>query len=125
HWKQSAGKARGIHRSGYCHRTRSIVSRSPGGTPSSLVALACSYETLQLWPQGTAWRPSLEGWIGRLGYSASLHDQLYNMRLGEQGLLIHPARATLEKRTQLLPAMAVASCVHEVSLLSYLGQNVN
>ena len=93
--------------------------------PAAWLRWPVSYETLQLWPQGTAWRPSLEGWVGRLGYSASLHDQLYNMRLGEQGLLIHPARATLEKRTQLLQAMAVAPSVDEVSLLSYLGQNVN
>ena len=93
--------------------------------PAAWLRWPVSYETLQLWPQGTAWRPSLEGWIGRLGYSASLHDQLYNMRLGEQGLLIHPARATLEKRTQLLQAMAVAPSVDEVSLLSYLGQNAS
>ncbi|TMC96929.1 MAG: hypothetical protein E6J11_11225 [Chloroflexi bacterium] len=93
--------------------------------PAAWLRWPVSYETLQLWPQGTAWRPSLEGWVGRLGYCASLHDQLYNMRLGEQGLLIHPARATLEKRTQLLQAMAVAPSVDEVSLLSYLGQNAS
>src|SRR5207302_8729658 len=80
-------------------------------SPAAWLRWPVSYETLQLWPQGTAWRPSLEGWSGRIGYSASLHDQPYNIRLGKQGLLIHPARASLEKTTNILYAMAVAPSV--------------
>lgn len=93
--------------------------------PGAWLRWPASRETLQLWPQGTAWSPSLEGWVGRLGYSASLTDQLYSIRLGERGELVHPALADLTERTRLLEAMMIAPSVVEALLLSYLEQYVS
>ncbi len=93
--------------------------------PRAWLRWPVSREMLQLWPQDTALRPFFEGWVGRLGFGASLTDQLNSIRLGEQGALMHSARAILLERTRLLEAMKVAPSVVEALLLSYLEHSVS
>src|SRR5437763_529279 len=84
-----------------------------------------AHDTVQAWQQGSTQAPALDGWVGRLGYGASLMDQLQHVRLGEDGVLVHPARSALEAQAGLLHAMAVATMVDEVMLAKYLWERVS
>ncbi|MDQ6662028.1 MAG: hypothetical protein M3Z24_13830, partial [Chloroflexota bacterium] len=77
-------------------------------------------DTAQTWPQGNSRRPICEGWVGRVGYGATLRGQLHEVHFAEDGQLIHPVRAKLESQTLLLSSMANASSVDEVQLTAYL-----
>lgn len=83
-------------------------------------------ETVSTWQAGADAgssvnrKPSLEGWVGRLGYGATLVGQLREIHLGEQGGLRHEARAALETRTQLIRAMQQADQPDAVTLEAYL-----
>jgi len=84
-----------------------------------------SRETTVAWQSSNAWRPALEGWVGRLGYGATLSGQLSQIRLGEHGQLLHPLRNALEMRTQLWKEMSKATTVDEVVLAAYLQGQVS
>lgn len=77
---------------------------------------------VQEWQNETGWTPNLEGWIGRSrsGYGATLSGQLQDVRLGEDGKLIHPDRAALESRIGLLRIMKDAQSIDEATLNAYL-----
>ncbi len=77
-------------------------------------------ETLQLWQRGTAVTPVLEGWVGRLGYGATIDTQLHDLGMREDGVFMHSISAALTAQTDLLRAMSVATSVDETALLAYL-----
>ncbi|HEX9134019.1 MAG TPA: competence protein CoiA family protein, partial [Ktedonobacteraceae bacterium] len=79
-------------------------------------------ETVQEWQTETGWTPSLAGWIGRSrpGYGATLSGQLQDVRLGEDGKLIHPDRSALEGRIGLLRTMKDAQSIDAATLHAYL-----
>ncbi len=82
-----------------------------------------SRETTQAWQNGHAWHPTLDGWVGRLGYGATLSGHLSQVSLGEDGTLLkllHPLRSALEKRTRILEEMSKATTVDEAMLAAYL-----
>lgn len=81
---------------------------------------AVSREAVREWQGETGWTPALEGWVGRAGYGATLVSQLHDVRLGEKGKLLHPARSALEARTRLLRSMREAQSIDEVTLRAYL-----
>lgn len=83
-----------------------------------------SRETVQRWQSGNAPAPSLEGWVGRLGYGAVLRGCLPDVRLGEQGELLHPERLALEERARLLFQMSTCIVPDEALLAAYLRQRV-
>jgi len=83
-----------------------------------------SREMVQRWQSGNAPAPSLEGWVGRLGYGAVLRGRLSDVRLGEQGALLHPERSALEERAKLLFQMSTCVEPDEVLLAAYLRQRV-
>lgn len=100
---------------------REVMFLNPLVTPACMwLRWVVTREMVQVWQQEKGWTPALEGWVGRLGYGASLRGQLQDVRLGEQGALIHPARTVLEERTRLLHAMSMAQCVDESVLTAYL-----
>lgn len=70
------------------------------------------------------YRPSLDGWVGRTGYGATLIGSLYDIHLSEQAKLLHPARLALEERANLLQKMSMASTPDEKTLAIYLRQSV-
>ncbi|HEV2662095.1 MAG TPA: competence protein CoiA family protein [Ktedonobacteraceae bacterium] len=69
--------------------------------------------------------PTLAGWVGRLGYGATLIGALSEARIDEQGHILHPRRATIEARIQLLQSMSTASVPDESTLATYLRQTVD
>ncbi len=84
-----------------------------------------SRETTVLWQNSSGWTPRLEGWVGRCGYGATLSGQLAEIRLGDQGQLLHPSRTSLEMRTQLWREMSTATVVDEGVLATYLQGQVS
>jgi hypothetical protein len=74
--------------------------------------------------QHTTHPPSLDGWVGRTGYGATLIGQLYEVSLDAQGALIHPARTTVEARIQLLRTMQMATTLDETLLATYLRPGI-
>jgi len=71
-----------------------------------------------------AYTPSLDGWVGRLGYGATVIGALHEVHFDEQARLIHPTRATMELRTQLLHTMETATSPNEEMLAAYLRQSI-
>ncbi|MBV9227711.1 MAG: hypothetical protein JOZ18_00255 [Chloroflexi bacterium] len=69
--------------------------------------------------------PALGGWVGRMGYGATLIGSLHEIRFDEQTRLIHPIRAAMEMQARLLQAMSAASTVDEEMLRAYLHPNVS
>ena len=105
---------------------REILFLDPLVTPPhTWLRWPVSRDTLQTWQHGSVWTSVLEGWVGRLGYGASLVGQLQSVRLGERGTLVHPARSMLATRTQHFHAMDEATSVDEASLVTYLRQQVS
>ncbi|HET9919718.1 MAG TPA: competence protein CoiA family protein [Ktedonobacteraceae bacterium] len=82
-------------------------------------------EVARQWERDTAQAPSLEGWVGRLGYGATVRGRLPEVRLGEHGQLLHPVRLTLERRTRLLNQMTTAVSADEALLVSYLRSRID
>ena len=80
-------------------------------------------DTLREWQRNTIRTPLLEGWVGHLGYGALLMGRLHEVKLEEQGKLVHPARMTLEARTKLLLVMRSASSLDEKTLEAYLSHS--
>jgi Competence protein CoiA-like family len=79
-----------------------------------------SRETLKLWRLGTVLTPALEGWVGRLGYGATIDTQLHTIGLREDGVFVHGKRSILAAQTGLLQTMSAATSVDETVLLAYL-----
>lgn len=103
-----------------------VMFLDPLATPPHIwLRWPISRETVRKWELETARTPSLEGWVGRLGYGATLLGQLHDVRMGERCELIHPARSALELRTQLLHTMSIAASVDEAVLSAYLHQTLD
>jgi hypothetical protein len=69
---------------------------------------------------GPGYKPSLDGWVGRLGYGATLIGTLPEVRLDEQARLMHPVRERIEARTRLLQKMSTATSADDEALYAYL-----
>lgn len=69
--------------------------------------------------------PALDGWVGRLGYGATLISSLAEIRLDKQAHLLHPVRVAMEARMKLLQAMSAASTPDVSMLEAYLRPNVS
>lgn len=67
----------------------------------------------------------LDGWVGRVGYGVSLIGRLNDVCVSEQGMLVHPVRSQLERRTNLLRHMAEAATVDEETLTAYLNHSID
>ncbi len=70
------------------------------------------------------YRPSLDGWVGRTGYGATLIGALNDIHLSKQAKLLHPARVAMEERARLLQTMSSASAPDEKALATYMHHNV-
>jgi Competence protein CoiA-like family len=106
--------------------THEVMFLDPLVTPPCIwLRWPVSPEALQFWQKSHGKALSLEGWVGRLGYGVSLSGQLHAVRLGNNGMLFHPTRVTLEAQTQLLSTMDHATSVDEITLCTYLRHQVS
>lgn len=69
--------------------------------------------------------PVLDGWVGRLGYGATLISSLSEVRFDEQAHLLHLVRTTMEAHRQLLHTLSTATMPDAPLLEAYLRQNVS
>ena len=69
--------------------------------------------------------PTLDGWVGRLGYGATLISSLSEVRLDEQAYLLHPIRTSMEARMKLLQTLSTATTPDVSQVEAYLRQNVS
>ena len=79
----------------------------------------------QEWQNGQRNAPSLDGWVGRLGYGATLIGPLSDVRIDVQGHLLHTRRVALEEYTQLLQRMSVDATLDEAALAASLRQSID
>jgi hypothetical protein len=81
-----------------------------------------THDTVREWQRSgnTVRTPLLEGWVGHLGVGALILGRLHEVKLGENGKLLHPALTNLEARTELLRVMSIAPRVDEKIVVEYL-----
>lgn len=79
----------------------------------------------QEWQQTNKAAPALDGWVGRLGYGATLLGRLHEIHINEQASFIHPVRAAMETRSRLQQTMSEASTLDESVLTAYLHQRIS
>ena len=103
-----------------------ILFLDPLATPPRIwLRWPVTHATTQAWQNSGVWTPSHEGWVGRLGYGATLSGLLQQVKLGEQGELIHPFRSALEKQMHVWQEMGKATTIDEALLTSYLRGRVS
>lgn len=68
--------------------------------------------------------PPLDGWVGRMGYGATIVSHMQDVSLGEEGRLIHPARTALEEHIDLVQSMGSDVAIDEVKLSMYLQHHL-
>lgn len=68
---------------------------------------------------------SLDGWVGRMGYGATLISSLHDLNIDKHMKLLHPGRTAIEARNRLYHAMSDARTIDETALLTYLRQHVD
>ncbi len=68
---------------------------------------------------------TLTGWVGRLGYGATLVSELNEIRIDAEGHLLHALRTTLEEYNRLLQTMSKDRQVDEHHLTDFLSLQVS
>jgi Competence protein CoiA-like family len=68
--------------------------------------------------------PPLAGWVGRMGYGATVVSHMQDVRLGEEGGFVHPARTALETQMHLVQSMGRDDAIDETKLMKYLRQRI-
>ena len=111
---------------------RELLFLDPLVTPPRIwLRWPVSRETTLAWQKGHAWHPTLDGWVGKLGYGATLSGYLQQVSLEEEGTLLkllkllHPLRSMLENRTRVLEEMSKATVVDEATLAAYLQGQID
>ncbi len=104
---------------------REILFLDPQVTPPrTWLRWPVKRNTIQEWQNDFALHPSIEGWVGHLGYGATLSGTLQEVRMDEQGGFIHSVRSALESQSQLLQAMHKTSILDDTLLAGYMRQRV-
>ncbi|GAC1427668.1 MAG: hypothetical protein PVS3B3_38080 [Ktedonobacteraceae bacterium] len=78
----------------------------------------------QEWEHDTTRHASLEGWVGRHGYGATLRGSLQDILLDTQGHFVHSMRTFLEQQSQLRRTFHTSSTLDEALLITYLRQRI-
>lgn len=82
-------------------------------------------ETAASWQRGAQHPPTLTGWVGRLGLSATFIGDLPLLRLTSRGTFSYPPRTALVKGQQLLRKMEHASAPDLATFETYLATQVD
>ncbi len=100
---------------------REILFLDPlASSPCCWLRWPVTRDMVRVWQAEASLKPSFEGWVGRLGFGVTLTGNLRDVRLDEQGVLLHEVRVALETRAQLLEQMRIATAVDEAMLRAYL-----
>ncbi len=100
---------------------REIVFLDPLLTPArAWLRWPVTRETARTWQSGAQQAPALTGWVGRLGFGATLAGDLHLLRLTARGTFSHPQRTALAESQQLLRKMEHTSMLDPALLKAYL-----
>ena len=104
---------------------REIVFLDPQTTPPRIWLRWPVVRTLaQEWERDTVQHPTLEGWVGRHGYGATLSGSLQDIALDTKGYFVHSTRTSVEQQAQLRHALQNSSTFDETLLIAYLRQRI-
>lgn len=112
--------------------TREIMFLDPQVTPPRIWlrwpitrAIAQEWQEQIATPPRYGYTPTLDGWVGRTGYGATILSTLPELRLDAQGHFVHPTRLRIEARSKLLQAMSTATTLDENTLYNYMCSHVD
>jgi hypothetical protein len=100
---------------------REIVFLDPLLTPArAWLRWPATRETVRMWHNGAQSPPALSGWVGRLGFGATIADDLGHLHLTTHGTFGHAGRTALAESQQLLRKMEHAAAPDPLLLAAYL-----
>jgi hypothetical protein len=82
-------------------------------------------ETTRSWQSGMQQSPTLSGWVGRMGFGATILGGLDEIRLSSHGTFSHPQRTALLKSQQLLRQMEHHSSPDPAIFATYLATQLD
>ncbi|HEU5379329.1 MAG TPA: competence protein CoiA family protein [Ktedonobacteraceae bacterium] len=102
--------------------SREIVFLDPLLTPArAWLRWPVTRETMRTWQNGTQHPPALSGWVGRLGFGATIAGELDQLHLTTHGTFSHPQRSALRTSQQLLQKMEHARTPDLATFEAYLN----
>lgn len=105
---------------------REVVFLDPLLTPArAWLRWPVTQETARSWQSGIQSPPALTGWVGRLGFGATIPGDLTALRLTSHGTFSHPQRTALADSQQLLRKMVYAPALDPATFRTYLATQVD
>lgn len=106
--------------------SREIVFLDPLLTPArAWLRWPVTRETMRNWQNGAQQPPALTGWVGRLGFGATILGDLSLLRLTSHGTFSHAYRSALAESQQLLRKMEHAPVLNPVLFKAYLSTQLD
>jgi hypothetical protein len=100
---------------------REIVFLDPLLTPPrAWLRWPATRETVRMWRNGAQSPPTLSGWVGRLGFGATIAGELGQLHLTMHGSFGHAGRTALAESQQLLRKMEHAGAADQALFVAYL-----
>ena len=100
---------------------REVVFLDPLLTPArAWLRWPVTRETVRTWQSGAQQPPALTGWVGRLGFGATILGDLDALHLTSHGTFSHPRRTALADSQQILRKMEHASTLDPTLFKTYL-----
>lgn len=89
--------------------------------PRAWLRWPATRENVRSWQSGAQQPPELSGWVGRLGFGATLVGELDQLHLDVRGVFSHPRRTALHTSQQLLHKMEHAVAPDLALFRTYLA----
>ncbi|HEY0757517.1 MAG TPA: competence protein CoiA family protein [Ktedonobacteraceae bacterium] len=105
---------------------REIVFLDPLLTPArAWLRWPVTRETMRSWESGIQLPPALTGWVGRLGFGATILGDLTLLHLTSHGTFSHARRTALAESQELLRKMEHASALDTKLYQAYLATQID
>jgi hypothetical protein len=105
---------------------REIVFLDPLLTPArAWLRWPVTRETVRSWQSGVQQSPALAGWVGRLGFGATIQGDLDLLRLTSHGTFSHAQRTALAQSQQFLRKMEHATTLDPTIFQAYLSTQLD
>ena len=105
---------------------REVVFLDPLLTPArTWLRWPATRETVRTWQSGAQPSPTLTGWVGRLGFGATILGDLALLHLTSHGTFSHPHRTALAESQRLLRKMEHAPALDATLFKAYLATQID
>lgn len=103
-----------------------IVFLDPLLTPArAWLRWPATREMVHTWQNGVQQPPALSGWVGRLGFGATIVGDMEQLRLDTHGVFSHAQRTALHTSQDLLQKMVHASAPDRALFQTYLAAHLD